>query len=112
MNSVRRSRDVIIPKVSERIIPQYRETIKIFNFNGTGSFNRKTFSQDMFESFVEAPPLDTRKVEPFLLIHMSKQPVLTQAECQAIIDECEAYAKEQDWRRTRHFAYPTTDLSL
>eukprot|EP00186_Timspurckia_oligopyrenoides_P003587 CAMPEP_0182447746 /NCGR_PEP_ID=MMETSP1172-20130603/19614_1 /TAXON_ID=708627 /ORGANISM="Timspurckia oligopyrenoides, Strain CCMP3278" /LENGTH=176 /DNA_ID=CAMNT_0024644297 /DNA_START=215 /DNA_END=742 /DNA_ORIENTATION=+ len=64
-----------------------------------------------FESLVTCPspgPFDCS----FDLIHITKEPVFSTAECYLIIDEAEEIAKQQSWSTKRHGNYATTDLPL
>lgn len=101
--------------VSERQIPQYLETMKLYYHNDSSKpVTPVTFNQqEDFVSYLGDEKLVAKPgEEPYKLVHVSKAPLFSPEECQAIIDECEERAAKVGWATKRHFAYPTTDVPL
>ena len=88
--------------VSERHNQAYKETIKQFD----PLLPTAPLHYVPLVSHVPGP-------EGEHLIHTSQEPLLTPAECQAIVDESEEWANRAGgWTSTRHFNHPTTDIPL
>ena len=88
--------------VSERHNQAYKETIKLF---------------DPLPTWADLPHIPLNSAVPGPdgghLVHTSGEPLLTPAECQAIVDESEEWAhKAGGWTSKRHFNHPTTDIPL
>ena len=56
----------------------------------------------------ESQPLS----EEYSKVYISKNNILTKTECNNIVRDTEIFASKSGWGKTRHVAYPTTDLSV
>lgn len=94
--------------ISERVIPQYMETAKFFESSVTPTRIRDV-DQPVVE-YARCPNLSGDRVGH--LISHSSQPLFSREETDAVIEECEARAREMGWTTSRHANYPTTDVPL
>lgn len=77
-----RSRAQMRRYVSERQVPQYTETMKLFTYNGTEPIEPQVFTPDDFESYLGDEKLVGKGGELYKLIHKSKSPLVSDEECQ------------------------------
>ena len=89
--------------ISERQIPAYRQTMKLYE--------SRTGVATLPASAVPSVGI-VADGDGFLVNH-SEEPLFTEAETRAVVDECEARAATMGgWTTARHANYPTTDVPL
>jgi len=104
-------------KVSELHVPGYAQSKLPFILrdehlqeqSGDGTITLRRINPltfDVQDSDVKVPYQDG------FLIHKTKDQVLTNEECQMIVNEAEYVASIREWTRNRHGNFPTTDLPL
>lgn len=105
-------------RVSELHIPGYRETKVPFiltddDLVGDGSTGgAPTLTRIGEIAFTDSDYESQIPYESGHLLHKSRGPIFTGAECRAIVEEAEHVAAEMGWTTTRHGNYPTTDIPI
>ncbi|KAJ1454244.1 hypothetical protein M885DRAFT_522052 [Pelagophyceae sp. CCMP2097] len=92
--------------ISERAIPKYLETMKLYEPTSPSRASPPAAAADLYVL------ADVGGLKGPLLAH-SRGPLFSAAETSAVIDECEAVALQNGgWGTQRHSAHPTTDVAL
>ncbi|KAJ8598580.1 hypothetical protein CTAYLR_001709 [Chrysophaeum taylorii] len=95
--------------ISERVIPQYMETMKTFE---PRVWKGPRFAARNIARTTWVPSCDLDGVNFGHLVSHSAKPLFDDRELDAVVDECEERASTTGWSTSRHLNYPTTDVSL
>lgn len=95
--------------VSELHVPGYAQSKLPFILSGDeliqfGPVREHLYSASDFESRISHGD--------GYLLHKTKKPILTVAECDSIMEEAEQVASKIEWTKNRHGNFPTTDLPI
>lgn len=97
--------------ISERVIPQYMETAKLYEPRGSSWKPRRFFAAVRTQTYVPFASLENNR-SGHLIAH-SSAPLFEAAELDAVVSECEQRALSMGgWTTSRHANYPTTDIPL
>lgn len=94
-------------QVSELHVPGYVTSKLPFILTEEDRFNFRGAIQYDSSAFSSLIPYENGN-----LLHVTTRPILTDLECQKIVNEAEYVASHINWTKNRHGNYPTTDLPL